>query len=208
MKKIIQFLLSSLFLAGCALSGQDAITPTSIAYTLTNTVTVTSTRFTPTFTVTPTPAGQRVVHSDQTTPNPTVTAIILKPRTPTPGLASFGFNNIFISNTELFLGKCTPNEITFKVWTSNTAQTRIVEVYVRLKARNHPGYNDWDALTLNKVGTGVYEYTYQTELFSYQDLLTKSWLQYQVVSFDRYIREIARSPIVEDRITVDRCPVP
>ncbi|MCA2001313.1 MAG: hypothetical protein LDL51_05575 [Chloroflexi bacterium] len=226
MKKIFALLIPVFFFSACAVAGNPLSPPTSVpSSTPTNTPTpaptLTPTVPSPTFTSTPTPirldTKTPVPAADTPTPLvltltmpgvtllPTYTPVALVPQVPIPGFVS-----VSASDEVFYKGsKCEPSSVKFTAQVSDAANAAFVVLFVRFKSKQSGVTSEWTSITMETNGIG----TFTHELFPLEmkavDGFENAWVQYQLVATDSNSKQIGRTGIFDERLSLLNCvPTP
>jgi hypothetical protein len=228
MKKIMHILILGAFLAGCSglpniqqllatptppppptETATPAATETPIP---TQNLFATSTPTPLTFTPTVTSIGAELF-----TPTITATSILLA--TSTPGLplindAYFtpqdsGFVTILYSGTAIYWneGPCWPRNIKISAFVADLINTHRVMLFMRLREKkNTLNFTEWGGgAVMVKGDNGAFNYNVRTwnidDYWKFKD----AWLEYQLVAYDKDMKEIGRSKIYDRNLTLSRC---
>ncbi|HJS17101.1 MAG TPA: hypothetical protein VJ785_00020 [Anaerolineales bacterium] len=229
MKKKSFILILSILLSGCASLSDIAQlirTPTPIPVIDTPTATAS---------ITPAPTQNLFATSTPTplTFTPTVTQIGAELFTPTgtatdepilfitPGLptsasggtnvaqVNTGFLTILISNNIMYwnAGPCWPREIKFSAFVEDTVNTDKVLLFTRLREKkNTLEATDWNAgAIMTKADNGSYNYTLHTWNMDQYYYFRDAYLEYQLVSTDKDLNVIARTPVYDRNLSLVMC---
>lgn len=143
---------------------------------------------TPTFSLTPTPTA-----APTSTPVPTLSG----------GLA---FSNS-TSPKQVYLGACTPNQVTFEVTVSQPQTVQAVMMFTRLQDVSSGKQTSWDTGTiLNPQGNGVFRRSIDTNAINGVNAYIAAYLFYQFVATDSGGEIIGRSPSYKDAV-ISRCGI-
>lgn len=224
MKKIFNSLILVFLFSACAVAGNPLSPPASVpSPALTNTPTPAPT-LTPTvpsltFTSTPTPIRRGANTPAADTPTsvpliltmpgvtllPTYTPVALVPQVPIPGFVSVS------ASEEVFYkgSKCQPASVQFKAQASDAANTAFVVLFVRFKSKQSGVTSEWTSITMQTNGIG----TFTHELFPLEmkavDGFENAWVQYQLVATDANAKQIGRTGIFDERLSLLNCaPTP
>ncbi len=222
MKNIYIFLILAILSSSCSLTAEqiflipvDTSTP---APTPTNTYTPvpTSTPLTPTltFTMTPTLAGLKTATSTQAT-----TPTVAKTETPLPTIAlntstptvqMVGFVSVLVSQNEFYKGiKCQPASVKFTVQVADPNAVAYVALFVRFKSRNSGSVSDWTSLTMQPIGAGTFAHELFSDEMKGDTLFRNPWVEYQLVAVTANAREIGRTEIIKENLSMLDCdPTP
>jgi hypothetical protein len=216
MKKIYILLLCAVLLSSCSLL--TVVNPTAApTREATGSPTAphapTATPITPTLTFTATPplVGQRT-----RTPTPTLDftptqvtgtpLFLLTPDTPTPSVEMKGFVAVNISEKEFYKGaKCQPASVKFSAQVADPANTAFVVLFVRFKSKQTGTTSEWTSITMQSIGAGTYTYDLISEVMKAVDLFENAWVQYQFVATNSNSREIGRTDIFSEKLTLLEC---
>jgi len=214
MKKKSFLLIFAMLLSSC--SSLTVVNPTVIPTreaTSSPTDVPTSTPVTPTltFTVTPTLAGQRT-----RTPTPifdfTATQLtgtplfLITPDTPTPTVEMEGFVAVSISEKEFYkTGECLPTSVKFTAQAADVGNTAFVLLFVRFKSKQTGTTSKWTSITMQSIGAGTYTHDLVPEEMIGLDLFENAWVQYQFVATRSNSKEIGRTDIFSEKLTLLDC---
>jgi hypothetical protein len=223
MKKISILLIFAVLLSACSMSVNEflGITPTptlvptsTITSTPTDVPTFTPTVPTPTFTVTPTMVGLKEKTS---TPASTPTLLILTPlitiqpsTTPLVIVSQVpmkGFVKISVSVKEFYKGKaCQPVSAKFVVQVADPSSVAFVVLFVRFKSKQSGATSDWTSIPMQGTDVpGVFTHELLPLEMRSLDSFENAWVQYQIVSTDANSKQVGRSDIFSDRLTLLEC---
>ncbi|MBI5945584.1 MAG: hypothetical protein HY864_14580 [Chloroflexi bacterium] len=222
MKKIGLFLTYAILLSSCTLTLEQLFLlpePTQTpmpASTITSTAALTFTPITPTltFTATPTLAGIKT-----NTPAPESTAtlssvtplILITPNTPTPAMEMKGFLAVNISHKEFYnKSECQPSSVRITVQASDPLGTPMVALFVRFKTKTSGATSDWTRIMIPaKDYSGTFTHDLLPDEIKSVDFYHNSWVQFQFVAYTRDNKEIGRTGIFSERLTLLDCvPIP
>ena len=216
MKKIYILLLCAVLLSSCSLL--TAVTPDAAPTreaTSSSTDVPSSTPITPTLTFTATPplVGQRTrTPTPSQTPDFTPTQVtitplfLITPNTPTPSVEMKGFIAVNISENEFYKGtKCQPASVKFTAQVGDPVNTAFVLLSVRFKSKQTGTTSKWTSITMQSIGAGTYTYDLVSDVMKGVDLFENAWVQYQFVATDSNSREIGRTDIFSERLTLLEC---
>jgi len=215
MKYIHILLTGSLLLSSCAVFDGG---PTSTALpTSTNTRTpapsATATVPTPTFTGTPT----LIVIPRTATPTPLVVLVqttdtpviipTLATLTPSPKIK--GFVSILVSQQEFYRAKkkCLPASVNFTVQVADAARSAYVVLFVRFKSKHTGVTSEWTGLKMDNKGAGTFNHDLTSIEMIGDTSFTNPWVEYQLVTTDSNTREIGRTDIFSERLSLLECNV-
>ncbi len=219
MKKIIFLLVCSLLLSSCSLeqiifpSAPTPLPASTATIVPTDTPSSTPTIATATFTSTPTLVGLK---SPTATLEVSPTLLLntplalITPNTATPSVQMEGFISINVSETEFYkAGVCEPTSVKFTAQVASPANTAFVVLFVRFKSKVTGADSEWTSITMGTLGGG----TFTHELFGANiksvDGYKNAWVQYQFVATNASAREIGRTAIFSESLTLLDCvPTP
>lgn len=222
MKNIYIFLILAILSSSCSFTAEqiflipmDTFTPAPTP-TKTYTPVPTSTPLTPTltFTMTPTLAGLKTATStpentptvaETDTPLPTITL-----NTPTPTVQMVGFVSVKVSQNEFYKGiKCQPASVKFTVQVAEPNQAAYVELFVRFKSRNSGSISNWTNFTMQASGAGTFVHELFSDEMKGDALFRNPWVEYQLVAVTANAREIGRTEIIKENLSMLDCdPTP
>jgi hypothetical protein len=222
MKKLFPLALITIFLSGC--SGLTPLlnliaTPTPLppadTPTPQPTVTLIPTRdLFATLTSTPvtfTPTKTPLV-PDQPTETPTAQPTFRPPSTSqgsfilTP--ANSGFLTILVSNYVIYYntGPCLPRTLTVTAFVQDIIRTDSVLIFMRPREKSDTMLlGDWSSGEMLQNENGSYYYDISAVNIRKYYWFKNAWLEYQLVSFDEDMQEIARSQVFDRNISLVMC---
>jgi len=217
MKRIIYGLVLAFTLTACSLNDVVAllVTPTvppvdmstpTVFYTPSHTPSITPTLPTPTFTVTPTLVGAAPV--DDALP----TLILIPTATQAPQTSLFGapgslLTSMSVSSDILYWGYCDAlHYVDFDVRLVNTVRVKYVLLFMRLVDKEGRQSTAWGGgAIMNKVAGSYYTYRVRPGNISHYEEFKDAWIQYQVVVTTSSLRELARTPVYREDLTLKWC---
>jgi hypothetical protein len=217
MKKIIYNLLIAFTLTACSfndvmnllvtptVSPAGTSTPAQIS-TPTRTPTISPTPPTPTFTLTPTLVGD--APADGALP----TLILIPTATQAPQTSFFGaseslLTSLSVSSNILYHGYCdAPHYVDFDVRLVNTVRVRYVLLFMRLVDKEGRQSTAWGGgAIMKKVEGGHYTYRVRPGNIAHYEEFEDAWVQYQVVVTTSSLRELSRTPVYREDLTLKWC---
>lgn len=217
MKKYTILLLTAFLFTGCTL-GPFALVPTSTPEpTLTNTSTplpsLTPVLPTQTYTSTPTLIGLKTATPtpafvDSTeTPVLTITPLAqITPNTPTAAISLDGFVSVTTSLTEFYkAGECEPSTVRITAQAADITNTAFVLLFVRFKSMAAERTGKWTIIYMDTIGAGTYLHDLSTSEIREDAYFTTSWVEYQIVATTQSGKEIGRTDIFKERLTMLAC---
>lgn len=214
MKKIYIYIACAVLSFACLFI--PAALPTPI-FTPTNIPTdvPTSTPITPTltFTSTPTLVGQRTATAtiEVTSTELAVTEIFLiTPNTSTPAPQMKGFLSVNVSEKEFYrAGECLPTTVKFTAQVTDILNTPYVDLFVRFKSKQSDSASEWTRIKMETIGAGTFVYDLTAAEMRGGLTFQDPWIQYQFVATAANAREIGRTDIFSERLTLLNCePTP
>lgn len=225
MRKIAIFTAVSFLLASCALpeflvAPTPTITstprPVLVLPSPMDTPTITATQPTPTFTSTPTFIGFDPTTALSLTP-PTITltftplpifadtatpVLLLTPLT-SPGE---GFSSFTISGNQIFWGVCSPGSVNLEAQVSDPDAVWRVYLFIHLKSTKTDDTTPWYGTTMSSHRNGIFRYTLRADQVEGRRNYLKAWVVLQMVAVDVQQKEIGRSKIYDQALTIAPCP--
>lgn len=221
MKKFSFIFAFAIFLIACSFSaGQLPFAPTLVpTITLTRVLSPTPTSSpvptqpTPTFTLTPTLIGYKSpTPTPQDTLTPTVTVTLtdiyshITPFTPTPNVKLEGFDSVSTSSNVFYKGKvCSPTSVKFTAYLSRKVKADFVVLFVRLVSKTSGAKSGWTSITIPNDGSGAFTYSLVPEEIKAVDGFENPWVQYQLVATTATNKEVGRTGIFDEYLSLLRC---
>ncbi len=224
MKKIYFSLLLFVAFTACSFSAEQipflptATPPPSPTETSTPTRTLTPTpaptKPTATFTPTPTLIGYK---SPTPTPmdtfTPTITMTVtdiyahVTPFTPTPNVSLKGFDWVRTSSDVFYKGAggCQPASVKFTAQTTNKTKASFVQLFVRLESKTSGAQSGWTSLPMESDEMNIFTYTLTPEEIKSADAYENPWVQYQLVAVNVSGKEVGRTGVFTQYLTLLRC---
>jgi hypothetical protein len=178
--------------------------------------TITPTQPTPTFTTTPTIYGFKPTATITGTPptvTPTQTPLPLFIDTPTPLILTTpqespgeGFKWLILSRNQIFWGICSPGTANLEVAVMDEEAVWRVYLFMHLKSTKKDDTTPWVGTTMTGHRDGTFTYTFRADLVDGIHNYLKAWLVFQMVAVDDEQREIARTKIYDQALTIEPCP--
>lgn len=170
----------------------------------------------PTFTFTPTLIGAKPTVPPTETPVPTDQVLFITPPTstiipifptitPTSVLEGTGFLSLEQSVDLFYWGACDPHAVSITVQVGAPSQVFSVELFLRYRNKDTGENTGWNqGLSLNGVGGGTYTIILDgRDMGAYNN---NSWVLYQLVATDGNGKEVARTPVFPESLTLSKCP--
>jgi hypothetical protein len=217
---ILAFILSACSFSASQLPGAPAqvatVTPTRVL-SPTPTASVTPTLPTPTFTLTPTMIGYKSpTPTPEDTFTPTITLTLtnifsdVTPFTPTPNVKMDGFDSIVASSNVFYLGKgCDPISVKFTAQTTHKAKANFVVLFVRLGSKTSDAKSAWTSITMVNEGADIFTHVLVPDEIRAVSSYENPWVQYQLVATTIAGKEVGRTGIFAEYLSLLRCaPTP
>ena len=219
MRKYYLGMVLAILIQACAGSPLGGLRPSTRTPVLTPTAAAT---FTPmnTFTPTITPTGTSsptVVHIPTQDPaQPTTTYIplptfigkdtIISIFTPTPVAPGPGFLSVFIGEKVIYWGSCKPNNVRIVAKVENPEDVYSVVIFVRVRSAFKEDYTPWTTGdVMNNRRDGTFSYTLSANTTRGHNHYKKSWIMFQLVAIDDFGKEIGRTKIYPNEISLSPC---
>lgn len=167
-----------------------------------------------TFTFTPTLIGIKTTTAtprDTPTLLPTDTPIPLtSTETLPPPVMMEGFARVTISLTEIYKAKgCEPSLVRITAQVSNPIGVEHVLLFARFKSKKAARTGKWTSIPMTSFGAGTFIHDLSSNEIKDDAYFESSWIEYQIVSTDKNGREIGRTDIFKERLTMLECaPTP
>jgi hypothetical protein len=220
MRRFTFVMVLAILLQACSgISIQDMLNPPTKTPTITKTPTVTFTpTITSTATITPTiTPTTTIVHIPTQDPNqPTATFIpipifvgdntITPIATPTEFRPGPGFLSVTVPEKKIFWGSCKHNKTTITAEVENPEDVFSVVIFVRTKSLKKEDYTPWttgDVMHSHRNGT--YSYTLVGSNIEGHNHYKDSWVFFQLVATDVKGKEIGRTMIFTNSISLSPC---
>ena len=219
MKKIVLFLVSAILLPACSLGqfipGAGATPTLAATSTAIPTDAPTFTPITPTLTFTTTPTLVGIKTATPTpeftfTPEAVTPLFMITPNTGTPTLQMDGFLSVTISDEEFYKGsQCPPTSVKFVAQVSDLVNSTIVDLFVRFKSKRTGATGEWTRITMQSIGAGTFTHELIPEDLKGLASFQNAWVQYQFVANTARSREVGRTAIFSEMLTLLDCnPTP
>jgi len=170
---------------------------------------------TPTFTVTPTLVGQKKKTS---TPNASPTQLIFTPlgvtslpsATPVVLVTQVkmpGFFSISVSDEAFYKGtECLPVSVKFTAQVADPVNVAFVLLFVRFKSKQTGVTSEWtDSILMQSISVGTFTHDLVPLEMKGRDYFENAWVQYQLVAQDSNSKELGRTDIFSERLTLLEC---
>jgi len=223
MKKTLPIFFLIFLLSGC--SGLSpildlVISPTSAPPTETPTPQPTVTRIptrdlfatvSPTpITFTPTPTPFIPDQPATSTPSPVIT---VRPPSTSQGLSFFtpvnkGFLTVLISSGVIYwnTGPCMPRSLTVTAFVEDLIHTDKVYLFMRPREKSDTMLlGDWSAGEMIQADNGSFNYTISPSSIRKYYWFRNAWIEYQLVSYDENLVELARTQIYDRTMSLILC---
>lgn len=212
MKKIFLAILIGSLVSSCSMLGSGP-TPTpapTSTYTRTAVPSATPTVPTPTFTNTPT----LIVFAKTDTPTaeslptlaPDIVTFPVSRETVTPAPSMKGFISILVSGKEFYKGKkCAPASVNFTVQVSEPWRSAYVVLFVRFKSKRTGVTSEWTSIKMENKGAGTFTHDLTSVEMIGDTSFTNPWVEYQLVTTQANTRELGRTDIFSERLSLLEC---
>ncbi|MBI5824311.1 MAG: hypothetical protein HZB18_09810 [Chloroflexi bacterium] len=216
MKKITVILAFAVLSLSCSVGGftlNVGATPTpSLTSTNTRTPIPTATPATPTltFTSTPTLVGLKSpTPSQESTPTTVISVTplaLITPNTATPTLQMEGFIAALISVHEFYKGRtCDPASVKFTAQVSDRDRTAYVLLFVRFRSLTSGKTSEWTSIPMHTIGAGTWIHDLYSDEIKNDAFYTTAWVDYQFVATTGDAKEIGRTAIFKEKLTMLPC---
>jgi hypothetical protein len=125
----------------------------------------------------------------------------------TPGAS--GFLTVLLSNNQMYWnsGPCEPRELKFSAFVEDTVNTDQVLLFTRLREKSDTLLvTDWNSgAIMTKGENGSYNYTLHTWNMDQYYWFKNAWLEYQLVSVDKGMNVLARTPVYDHNASLVMC---
>jgi hypothetical protein len=196
---------------GLYLSTKAPVSTPTVASTFTpmNTSTPTATR-----TVVPSLTVVHIPTQDPDQPTATILPLpffigkgtITPAYTPTPLGPGPGFKSVFVGEKVIFWGSCKPNTVRIVAKVENPEDVFSVVIFVRVKSAFKEDYTPWTSGdVMNNRRDGSFSYTLSANTTRGHNHYKKSWILFQLVATDDFGKEVGRSKIYTNEISLSPC---
>jgi hypothetical protein len=157
-------------------------------------------------TATLTPEFSATPEATQTAFTPATLAAINTPQLP---VNMDGFVSINLSLTEIYKAKgCEPSVVRVNAQVANPADVVYVLLFARFKSLKAARAGKWTKFDMVSIGGGTYIYDLSSDQIRDDAYFETSWIEYQVVSTTQSGRELGRTDIFKERLTMLECVPP
>jgi hypothetical protein len=222
MKKLAPILLLSLILGGCSSLAPVLdllVSPTPGVPTDTRTPQ-------PTVTLIPTRDLFATLTATPITFTPTETPLVpdqlptqtFSPSLTPPPVSTFnpsfftpknnGFLTVLVSNAVLYYntGPCLPRSLTVTAFVEDLVRTDTVLLFMRLREKSDTMLlGEWSSGEMIQQDNGSYTYSVTAVNLRQYIYFRNAWLEYQLVSFDKNLVEIARTQVYDRTLSLVMC---
>lgn len=149
--------------------------------------------------------------TDTATPVNTVTPLaLLVLSTPTPTVQMDGFLSVLVSPTEFYKGtNCVPASVRFTVQVIDAVNVKYVLLFARFKSLRAERASKWTSIPMQTVGAGTFAHDLYSDEMLEDAYFQTSWVEYQLVATTASGKEVGRTDIFKEKITMLACvPVP
>jgi hypothetical protein len=125
----------------------------------------------------------------------------------TPGVT--GFLTVLLSNNQMYWnnGPCEPRELKFSAFVEDTVNTDQVLLFTRLREKSDTLLvTDWNSgAIMTRADNGSFNYTLHTWNMDQYYWFKNAWLEYQLVSVDKEMHVLARTPVYDKNASLVMC---
>jgi hypothetical protein len=220
MKKVLVVLLMTALLSSCSMTAEElfliptsTLPPTRIpSNTPTDMPTFTPTVPTLTYTPTPTLFGLKsptVTPQESSTPTAFTPFNLITPDTMTPSVVMEGFVAVFTSADEFYKKGCEPGLVKFTAQVAKPIDVNFVVLFVRFKSKQTGNTSEWTSIGMQSMGAGTFSHDLLPDEMKGVDSFKNAWVEYQLVATNIDARELGRTAIFSEKLTLLNCvPTP
>jgi hypothetical protein len=129
------------------------------------------------------------------------TPISLVTQVPIPG-----FTSISVSEEQFYKGKvCLPASVKFTAQVSDPATAAFVTLFVRFKSKQTGVKSEWTSILMQNIGAGTFTHDLVASEMKAVDSFKNPWVQYQIVSTDSNAKQIGKTEVFSERLTLWEC---
>ena len=112
-----------------------------------------------------------------------------------------------VSSNILYWGYCDdPHYVDFDVRLVNTVRVKYVLLFMRLVDKEGRQSTAWGGgAIMNKVDGSYYNYRVRPGNIAHYEEFKDAWIQYQIVVTTSSLRELARTPVYREDLTLKWC---
>lgn len=148
----------------------------------------------------------------ENTLTPTITLTLtnifseVTPLTPTPNVKLIGFDSVKTSSNVFYLGKdCAPTTVKFTAQPTHKTKASFVTLFVRLVSKVSGAKSEWTSIPMVNEGLDVFTYSLLPSEIKAVDAYQDPWVQYQFVATTVASREVGRTGVFEEYLSLLRC---
>jgi hypothetical protein len=121
-----------------------------------------------------------------------------------------GFISVNVSEKEFYKsGECLPTIVKFTAQASDIGATAYVDLFVRFKSKQSDAASEWTRISMNTIGAGTFVHDLTAEEMKGGLTFRNPWIQYQFVATRANARELGRTDIFSERLSLLDCkPTP
>jgi hypothetical protein len=122
-----------------------------------------------------------------------------------------GFILVSISEKEFYKGnnQCQPTSIKFTAQVTDPIKATIVDLFVRLGNKRTGATGAWTRITMQSIGAGTFTHDLISDELKSLYFFHDAWVQYQFVASTISSREVGRTAIYKEALTLLDCvPTP
>jgi hypothetical protein len=117
-----------------------------------------------------------------------------------------GFLSISVSDEQFYKGKnCLPVSVKFTAQVADPAYTAFVVLFVRFKSKQTDTKSEWTSIAMQNIGVGTFSHDLVPLEMKAVDLFENAWVQYQLVATDSNSKQVGRTDIFSERLTLLEC---
>lgn len=120
-----------------------------------------------------------------------------------------GFVSVAVSDAEFYKGKkCPPVSTKITAQVSDLANTAFVVLFVRFRSKLTGATSEWTSIGMQPAGTpGFYTHELVPLEMKGLDAFENAWVEYQIVATDPNTKEVGRTGIFKEQLTLLECVV-
>lgn len=121
-----------------------------------------------------------------------------------------GFVSVLVSANEFYKGKnCQPSSVKFTVQVADPFEVAYVVLFVQFKAKTTGSVSGWTNINMDTIGAGTFVHELISDEMKGDALYRSPWVEYQLVAVNDKAREVGRTEIFKERLTMLEClPTP
>jgi hypothetical protein len=120
-----------------------------------------------------------------------------------------GFISIIVSAKEFYKSAgCEPVSVKVSAQVGDPANTAFVVLFVRFKSKQTGATSEWTSITMQTLGAGTFTHDLISEEMKGVGSFKNAWVQYQFVATNSKAREVGRTAIFSEALTLLECEPP